>query len=41
VLNKVIFPIGPEWSRHLLRLENRIYAPNQTSRACQYFRLPE
>jgi hypothetical protein len=41
VLNKVIFPIGPEWSRHLLRLENRIYAPNQTSRACQYLRLPE
>lgn len=32
-LNKVIFPIPPEWSPHHIRLENRIKTPNQTSRA--------
>lgn len=40
-LNKVIFPVAPEWSRHRVRLENRIYTPNQWGRACQYLQLPE
>ncbi len=40
-LNKVIFPVGPGWSRHRLRLENRIHTLNQMSRACQFLQLPE